>query len=49
VLTSRVSLDDSAQLDKIYELLAKKDKQVSYFGNYRIEKQGNITTRIRMN
>jgi len=49
VLKASVSLDDSTQLDKIYEVLSKKGKEVTYFGNYRIEKTGNITTKILMN
>lgn len=49
VLSAHVSLDDSEDLKAIRKALETKDKQVSYFGNYRIEKSGNITTRIRMN
>jgi len=49
VLTARVSLDDSEDLKAIRKALEKKGKEISYFGNYRIEKMGNVTTKILMN
>ena len=49
VLNARVSLDDSEDLKAIRKALEKQGKQVSYFGNYRIEKEGNVTTKIMMN
>lgn len=49
VLSAHVSLDDSQDLKAIRKALEKQGKQVTYFGNYRIEKQGNVTSKILMN
>jgi hypothetical protein len=49
VLSARVSLDDSADLKAIRELMEKKGKQVEFKDGYRIEKQGSTITRIRLN
>ena len=48
-LKASVSLDDSEDLKAIRKALERNNKEVTYFGNYRIEKAGNITTKIRVN
>ena len=48
-LKASVSLDDSEDLKAIRKALERNNKDVTYFGNYRIEKAGNITTKIRVN
>jgi len=49
VLNTRVSLDDSEDLKAIRKSLEKNGKDISYVGNYRIEKTGNVTSRIKLN
>ena len=49
VLTASVSLDDSKYLKGIYEKLNEKGKAVEYINGYRIERVGNVTTKIRLN
>jgi len=49
IVTARVSLDDSKDLRAIRKLMEKQGKSVEYSGNYRIEKVGNVTTKILLN
>ena len=49
VLIARVSLDDSEDLKAIRKVLEEKGKTVEYYNGYRIEKVGNITTKIYTN
>lgn len=48
VLNHRVSLDDSKDLRAIRNILEKPEKQVTYYGEYRIEKYGNITKKVKI-
>ena len=48
VLKTNVSIDDSKYLKGIYERLDKDKKTVEYSNGYRIEKIGNVTTRIKL-
>lgn len=49
IFSGKVSLDDSKDLKAIRALMEKQGKTVEYSGSYRIEKVGNITTKIRLN
>ncbi|HRV53822.1 MAG TPA: hypothetical protein P5162_12105, partial [Bacteroidia bacterium] len=49
VLTASVSLDDSKELKAIRQILEKPSKQVEYANGYRIEKNGIIVTKVRLN
>ena len=49
VLTARVSLDDSKYLKGIYEKMNEKGRTVEYANGYRIEKNGIIVTKVRLN
>ena len=49
IVNARVSLDDSKDLKAIRSLLEKQGRQVEYSGSYRIERIGNVTTKIRLN
>lgn len=49
VLTASVSLDDSKELKAIRQILEKPSKQVEYANGYRIEKNGIIITKVRLN
>jgi TP901 family phage tail tape measure protein len=48
-LNVRASLDDSEDLKAIRKALETKGKEIQYFGSYRIEKIGGITTKIYTN
>ena len=48
VLNHRVSLDDSKYVKGIYDMMSKPEKQVTYYGEYRIEKYGNITKKVKI-
>lgn len=49
VLSTRVSLDDSKDLKAIRALMEKGEKNIEYHNGYRIERIGNVTTKIRLN
>jgi TP901 family phage tail tape measure protein len=49
ILQTKVSLDDSQDLKAIRAALEKSSPSVTYYNGYRIEKKGNVTTRIQMN
>ena len=49
VLTASVSLDDSKYLKGIYEKMNEKGRTVEYANGYRIEKNGIIVTKVRLN
>lgn len=49
IVHSRVSLDDSKDLKAIRGILEKQGKSIEYSGGYRIERVGNVTTKIRLN
>lgn len=49
VLTASVSLDDSKELKAIRQILEKPSKQIEYANGYRIEKNGIIVTKVRLN
>lgn len=49
VLTASVSLDDSKYLKGIYEKMNEKGRTVEYANGYRIEKNGIIITKVRLN
>ena len=48
VLKAKVSLDDSEDLKAIRKALETKGKTVEYSNGYRIERIGNVTTRIKL-
>ena len=47
-MNHRVSLDDSKDLRAIREIMERSGKTVEYISGYRIEKFGNVVTRIKM-
>ena len=48
IVKANVSIDDSKYLKGIYERLGSERKTVEYANGYRIEKIGNVTTRIKL-
>ena len=49
VLTAKVSLDDSKYLKGIYEKMNERGKTVEYTNGYRIERNGIVITKVKLN
>lgn len=49
IISAKVSLDDSKDLKAIRKLMEQQGKSVEYSGGYRVERIGNVTTKIRLN